>query len=622
MASRTTTPLPPTTFLASATEAFRAGDEEIALERAIEAWRTTRSPAIAALVASLSARLEPHVPPLEGNLEAFQPAWLAMAKTGRAVDYPRLLQSALATTKRFGTAVVNALVARGEHLAEWPPDPRSAAIVIAHLTDGGYESTSRSTLPFWSSMFAILRSHDDARTVPLLRPVRFARVFRNFSDGKRRIEWFQREADAVVASLEARHAAGPAPLAKADEAAVAKLHDLVAKAKPPSQALVARLARATKAEPKAPRAASGATKAARGSVREHLDAAARAKDDPARLDALLEAWRVVPASEIAELADAVSRRIDARLPVVTGKNRAAIHAAWLALAKSGDPQDLPRLLASITHTMGRSTDALERLEALRGWPRDPRTTAGVVAQLDAPAFHSGSSRPFWGALLELVTLHGDPRATPSLDALAARYDRILAEKYSDRSALATWFRQRITAAADTLRPIVPKLAADDAKRCAALATTIGDLDAPFLARISATPKSDTPRAVYADFLQERGDPRGEFIALQLAKTKTVATKARADALQAEHAHAWVGALRPFLYLPDCTFERGFLTHAAAFRFEPDRFARIADDPAWGTVESLHLGYVEARKFPKLAAARALAKVTIDLDTKRRSIPIV
>ena len=39
---------------------------------------------------------------------------------------------------------------------------------------------------------------------------------------------------------------------------------------------------------------------------------------------------------------------------------------------------------------------------------------------------------------------------------------------------------------------------------------------PFVAAICAEPDDDLPRLIYADWLDDRGDPRGEFIRLQLA----------------------------------------------------------------------------------------------------------
>jgi uncharacterized protein (TIGR02996 family) len=44
-------------------------------------------------------------------------------------------------------------------------------------------------------------------------------------------------------------------------------------------------------------------------------------------------------------------------------------------------------------------------------------------------------------------------------------------------------------------------------------------DEAFLAAIIADPANDSARCAYADYLQERGDPRGEFIAIQLALAK-------------------------------------------------------------------------------------------------------
>jgi uncharacterized protein (TIGR02996 family) len=45
-------------------------------------------------------------------------------------------------------------------------------------------------------------------------------------------------------------------------------------------------------------------------------------------------------------------------------------------------------------------------------------------------------------------------------------------------------------------------------------------EATFLQAIRAAPDEDAPRLVYADWLEEQGDPRGEFIRLQCAHAKT------------------------------------------------------------------------------------------------------
>src|SRR5207248_7122270 len=53
-----------------------------------------------------------------------------------------------------------------------------------------------------------------------------------------------------------------------------------------------------------------------------------------------------------------------------------------------------------------------------------------------------------------------------------------------------------------------------------------------LAAVYADPESDEPRAVYADWLQERGDPWGELIALQLSKPDAKKDKTARDRIAA------------------------------------------------------------------------------------------
>ncbi|HVK12625.1 MAG TPA: TIGR02996 domain-containing protein [Gemmataceae bacterium] len=58
----------------------------------------------------------------------------------------------------------------------------------------------------------------------------------------------------------------------------------------------------------------------------------------------------------------------------------------------------------------------------------------------------------------------------------------------------------------------------------------------FRRAIIEAPWDDAPRLVYADWLEERGDPRAEFIRLQVAGT---GSSARANDLLQAHWRAWV-----------------------------------------------------------------------------------
>ena len=84
-----------------------------------------------------------------------------------------------------------------------------------------------------------------------------------------------------------------------------------------------------------------------------------------------------------------------------------------------------------------------------------------------------------------------------------------------------------------------------------------------LAAIAADPADDGPRIVYADWLQQAGDPRGELIAIQcaLARRYTSALAARERALLERHEAEWLArvGLEPGAGL----FHRGFIERVDA-----------------------------------------------------------
>jgi uncharacterized protein (TIGR02996 family) len=106
-----------------------------------------------------------------------------------------------------------------------------------------------------------------------------------------------------------------------------------------------------------------------------------------------------------------------------------------------------------------------------------------------------------------------------------------------------------------------------------------------LAEIRAHLDDDGPRLVYADELQHRGDPRGEFIAVQcelarlgyarrpgagnwegdalidpeaIDQTNVRRLRMRENALLDEHGEAWAAEVRPLAHYNAYRFERGFV----------------------------------------------------------------
>lgn len=97
-----------------------------------------------------------------------------------------------------------------------------------------------------------------------------------------------------------------------------------------------------------------------------------------------------------------------------------------------------------------------------------------------------------------------------------------------------------------------------------------------LAAIYESPDDDGPRSVYADYLIERGDPRGELIASQLATSRAKpGQRQRERELLAAHAEEWVA---PLGVEPHAVkFERGFPAIVET--------RTINQDPAWSTVHT-------------------------------------
>src|SRR5262245_41398238 len=85
----------------------------------------------------------------------------------------------------------------------------------------------------------------------------------------------------------------------------------------------------------------------------------------------------------------------------------------------------------------------------------------------------------------------------------------------------------------------------------------------FLRTIRERPDDDGPRLVYADWLEEHGDPRGEFIRIQCELAKLPPWDPRRPALEereadllAVHDYDWLG--RPKRWVTHWEFKRGFV----------------------------------------------------------------
>ena len=123
--------------------------------------------------------------------------------------------------------------------------------------------------------------------------------------------------------------------------------------------------------------------------------------------------------------------------------------------------------------------------------------------------------------------------------------------------------------------------------------------------VYGTPAEDAHRLVYADWLTEHGDPRGEFIALQFRReaedrargrrhhwdrlaplTEVTGKRARERLLQDSHGPGWLGELRPVIDHESMVFHKGFLAACeVSFASEEQRGA-LQGASEWATVQRL------------------------------------
>jgi uncharacterized protein (TIGR02996 family) len=121
---------------------------------------------------------------------------------------------------------------------------------------------------------------------------------------------------------------------------------------------------------------------------------------------------------------------------------------------------------------------------------------------------------------------------------------------------------------------------------------VSDIEREFLADILKNPDDDAPRAAFADWLQENGDPeRGEFIVIQLDRDRRARTGVRmsdeeramrdreGDLWEKNHWRAsWFGEFMRWPCPPNIRVRRGFLDE---LHYDAQGFASLPFDTLEG-----------------------------------------
>jgi uncharacterized protein (TIGR02996 family) len=305
---------------------------------------------------------------------------------------------------------------------------------------------------------------------------------------------------------------------------------------------------------------------------------------------LLEAWRARRLDETAAFVELVSERLRQARVQPAAKALEAAQEQWLEIEARRDPADVAWLLKHIV--TARRALSVARLHRIARWPDDPRVVPALLALAGDRPFSSQPNRPFWTRVFRELTRRADRSA---LAILSTRLD-VRGTAEFDHYLVA-----RLRGVAARLERLPPPPSPDAREREILDAIGVGlriehertgrKTAEDFLREIWSAPLEDAPRAVFADWLLERGDARGELIVLQLRRAGGSVDAAgikRERALLADRARAWMGPLEPAVHSTAFRFERGFL---AACRVVWRRLVvtpGLMTHPAWATVREYEL----------------------------------
>lgn len=321
-----------------------------------------------------------------------------------------------------------------------------------------------------------------------------------------------------------------------------------------------------------------------------------AKKPEDALSTLLAAWRACHDSTLGDAIDRVSALISRPELKGSAKKR---HEEFLELAKKKDPADIGRLYAFLGE--GQIAHLVAELEVIEELPPDPRFTARALQLLQKPAATSSSSFPAWRRLFNQLTRNEDLRAIAPLKALD-----FLAILGANQEYSASFFEERKAKTLAALEKVkAPSLSAADA---AVVKELLGDQKAAtrdvssLEAAVYAAPLDDAPRMVLADALLEKGDPRGEFISLQLQASKrrlTAEERWKEYDLLEEHRDTWLGPLKLALdeWNDVVHFRNGFVDTFSVASDKEHPMKILAEAPQFKTVRTLLLRLFDESPLP-------------------------
>lgn len=311
-----------------------------------------------------------------------------------------------------------------------------------------------------------------------------------------------------------------------------------------------------------------------------------AGDVQAALEAYLSVWPELRLAALGDRIDVLNAELLRRLPAVDVAAAGTFEKALSRRIASSTPLDVGPIIDAVeqrARVVGAEALALHLMKLADRHPEDPRVGAALLeAGRDLRIDPSPRGKTLLFDLVSKVLRYDDPRSWMTTADLARRYIHT-----KPRDAAGVTQNATLTQQSEALwarkQPKAPAWVTEALERASRRDTAPGEADLEkLLADVYADPSSTPKRLVYADALQEQGDPGGEFVMLQCTRAPDGPVTARERALLRNHGRSWLGDLEKFVDKKTVEFRRGFLAVAKV------RAAHVLAEPDWATIEALDL----------------------------------
>ncbi|MFO0599953.1 MAG: hypothetical protein U0228_31880 [Myxococcaceae bacterium] len=250
-------------------------------------------------------------------------------------------------------------------------------------------------------------------------------------------------------------------------------------------------------------------------------------------------------------------------PALPTQGRDALQAAWLEKAKAHSPDDVPELMERFGE--GPGTHLTLRALALLSFPTDARIADGLAGFIERPSVRMAAETTVFTVIALAFAMHGDASHRATVEKLTSNVDSLL------------W-----------LEAALPTKTAPRPKTPAPSRSSVPSDEKSFLAFIAEKPGDDGRVALFQDWLVERNEPRGEFMALQRSARELTPKEAkRVAALQKKHEKAWLGSFGPAMLKGSARFRDGLPREVAVTPWRPSDVP-LTTDPVLPLLEALRL----------------------------------